>query len=95
MVREIYVVGDKSRLVVKNLVEEIKKTGIMIQFCEPDVERLKYLPTKRIHLVFCVSDEMEFEVEVKNTGSVKGQQVVLVFVSKPQGVLGNPARIPE
>ena len=62
MVREIYVVGDKSRLVVKNLVEEIKKTGIMIQFCEPDVERLKYLPTKRIHLVFCVSDEMEFEV---------------------------------
>ena len=36
MVREIYVVGDKSRLVVKNLVEEIKKTGIMIQFCEPD-----------------------------------------------------------
>lgn len=37
-------------------------------------------------------DELEFEVEVTNTGAVKGQQVVQVYVSKPQGVLGNPAR---
>ena len=62
MVREIYVVGDKSRLVVKNLLDELKKTECVIQFCEPDVERLKYLPTKRIHLVFCVSDGIDFEV---------------------------------
>ena len=62
MVREIHVVGDKSRLVVKNLLDELKKTECVIQFCEPDVERLKYLPTQRIHLVFCVSDGIDFEV---------------------------------
>ncbi|QFJ55162.1 glycoside hydrolase family 3 protein [Pseudobutyrivibrio xylanivorans] len=37
-------------------------------------------------------EETEFEVQVTNTGSVKGQQVVQVYVSKPQGALGNPAR---
>lgn len=62
MVKEIYVVGDKSRLVVKNLIDELKKTECMIQFIEPDVERLKFLPTKRIHLILCISDEMDFEV---------------------------------
>lgn len=33
-----------------------------------------------------------FTVTVTNTGKRKGQQVVQVYVSKPQGVLGNPAR---
>lgn len=62
MVREIYVVGDKSRLVVKNLVDELEKTECFIHFIEPDMYRLKYIPTQRIHLIFCVSDEMDFEV---------------------------------
>ncbi len=37
-------------------------------------------------------NEVELEIEVTNTGDRKGQQVVQVYVSKPQGVLGNPVR---
>ncbi len=36
--------------------------------------------------------DYEFEVIVTNTGKVKGQQVVQLYASKPQGKLGNPAR---
>lgn len=62
MLREIHVVGDKSRLVVKNLIDELKQADFVVQFCEPDVERLKFLPSKRLHLVLCISDGMDFEV---------------------------------
>ena len=37
-------------------------------------------------------EEMEFEVDVTNTGDKAGKQVVQVYVAKPQGLLGNPAR---
>ncbi len=37
-------------------------------------------------------DKGYFTVTVTNTGKRKGQQVVQVYVSKPQGVLGNPVR---
>ncbi len=37
------------------------------------------------------ADELEFQVKVTNTGHFKGKQVVQVYVSKPQGKLGNPA----
>lgn len=62
MAKEIYVVGDKNRLVVKGLIDELKKTDYEINYIEPEVETLKYLPTKRLHLVLCLSDEIEFEV---------------------------------
>ncbi|MCR4568113.1 MAG: glycoside hydrolase family 3 C-terminal domain-containing protein [Pseudobutyrivibrio sp.] len=40
----------------------------------------------------CSSSVKTIVVTVTNTGSVSGQQVVQVYVSKPQGKLGNPAR---
>ncbi|SCZ76938.1 glycoside hydrolase family 3 protein [Pseudobutyrivibrio xylanivorans] len=36
-------------------------------------------------------DKVTIKATVKNTGDVAGQQVVQVYVSKDQGVLGNPA----
>lgn len=41
---------------------------------------------------FYGEDESSITVTVTNTGKLKGQQVVQVYVSKPQGQLGNPAR---
>ena len=35
---------------------------------------------------------LRFQVRVTNTGSRGGQEAVLLYVSKPMGVLGNPAR---
>ncbi len=74
MVKDIYVVGDISRLVVKSIIEELKRTDCEIHHVEPEVERLKYLPTERLHLVLCLSEEIPFEV--------------LQFISKLQKNIG-------
>lgn len=62
MVREIFVVGNKSRLVVKSLIDELEKSECAINYIEPNVERLKYLPSQRLHMVVCLSEDMRFEV---------------------------------
>ena len=36
--------------------------------------------------------DLTFEVEVGNSGSLAARETVMLFVEKPQGVLGNPAR---
>ncbi len=38
-------------------------------------------------------DEIVFDVQVKNTGSRAGKEVVQVYFSAPQGKLGKPARV--
>jgi len=38
------------------------------------------------------SDSLQFVFDVENIGDREGQEVVQLFVSKPQGVLGKPAR---
>ena len=42
--------------------------------------------------VIAEENELIFNFEVKNTGEVAGAQVVQLYLSKPQGKLGNPAR---
>lgn len=38
------------------------------------------------------SDTVSFLIGVKNTGEVSGAQIVQIYVSKPQGAIGNPLR---
>lgn len=38
------------------------------------------------------TDDLVFQVKVTNTGNFPGKETVMLFVSKPQGCLGNPAR---
>ena len=37
--------------------------------------------------------ELDFTVRVRNTGNFKGKEVVQLYVEKPQGKLGQPARV--
>lgn len=37
-----------------------------------------------------LEDEVKFNVTVTNTGDTKGKEIVMAFVEKPKGVLGNP-----
>ena len=40
-----------------------------------------------------INSGANLKIDVTNTGSRKGQQVVQVYLEKPQGKLGNPARV--
>lgn len=45
------------------------------------------------HLAFLHSDFIHTVVNVKNTGNVSGKEVVQVYYSAPQGLLGKPAKV--
>lgn len=45
------------------------------------------------HLAFLHSDLIHTVVNVKNTGNVSGKEVVQVYYSAPQGLLGKPAKV--
>lgn len=62
MAREMYIVGDESRLVVKNLINELTKKDCTIHIVEPLTERLSFSSEKIIHLVLCISEELDFDV---------------------------------
>ena len=38
------------------------------------------------------STDLRVKIEVKNTGAVAGKEVVQVYYSAPNGILGNPAK---
>lgn len=45
------------------------------------------------HLAFLHSDFIHTVVNVKNTGNVSGKEVVQVYYSAPQGLLGKPSKV--
>lgn len=57
--------------------------GFGLSYTSFDIETLEFLYG---------NEESSFKIRVRNTGKYKGQQVVQLYVSKPQGALGNPAR---
>lgn len=61
-IRELYVVGDKKRLVVQSLLRDLEKTEMVIHVIAPIPDLMKSLPEKEIHLVLCLSDTIDFDV---------------------------------
>lgn len=43
--------------------------------------------------VVCNADRFEITVQVKNTGSYAGKEVIQLYVGAPQGMLGKPAKV--
>ncbi len=62
MAREIFVVGDHSRLVVRNLTEELKKNGFIIHNILANVDNIRCLPDNKNHVILCLSDDLDFDV---------------------------------
>lgn len=62
MARELYLVGDGSRLLVKNLQGELKEAGFTVQVVAPIPERLEKLPAdKPIHVMLILSEGLDFQ----------------------------------
>ena len=62
MKKDVYVLGNESRLVVKNFLQDLRATG-----CEPIVMlpgpyAIKEMPDKPLHLIICLEELMEFRI---------------------------------
>ena len=62
MKKDVYVLGNESRLVVKNFLQDLRAAG-----CEPTVMlpgpyAFKEMPDKPLHLIICMEEMMEFRI---------------------------------
>ncbi len=58
MVKELYVIADKSRLVVKNFLKELEPMGINIHIVPPAVGDIACLPKEHIHVIFFLGEDI-------------------------------------
>ncbi len=62
MKKEVYAVGDESRLVVKNFLQELKNAGCEFKTIFPDSSEIKKLPNEPIHLIVCLEAGIDFSI---------------------------------
>ncbi len=60
MINELYIIGDQSRMVVKNLILQLVRTDCRINVYPPIVESIDKLPATSINLLVLLSDNIEF-----------------------------------
>ena len=60
MINELYIIGDQSRMVVKNLILQLVRTDCRINVYPPTVEEIDKLPATSINLLVLLSDNIEF-----------------------------------
>ena len=80
MIENLYIVGDESRLVVKNIVNQFKESGCNVQIYAPTNEDVDYLPNFSIHLLVLLSDNIDFMVIRKIVGYQKRYNYHLCFI---------------
>lgn len=84
MIKEMYVVGDDSRLVVRSLMNELKSTECDVHVIYPEPEALNFVCNEPVHLVLCLSDGMDFDVIRKLVKIQKSGNLNLYIVGSIQ-----------
>ena len=62
MIEDLYIVGDLSRLVVKNIVNQFQETGCNIKVFAPTDDDINNLPNFSVHLLILLSDNIDFNI---------------------------------
>ncbi len=62
MDKDVYVIGDESRLVVKNFLQGLRATGCDFKILGPDAGAVPSLPEKAIHLIVCLEEKISFQI---------------------------------
>jgi CheY-like chemotaxis protein len=70
MTKEIYVIGDESRPVVKNILVQLQATKCTIHVIAPVPERLVFDTSRQLQIVLCLFEGMDFEV-VRKLGQIQ------------------------
>lgn len=82
MINELYIVGDQSRLVVKNIINQFKETDLTIKVFAPTNEDVDNLPNFAIHLLVLLSDNIDFMVIRKIVVYQKKYDYQLCFIGR-------------
>lgn len=80
MIDKLYIVGDQSRLVVKNIINQFNDSGCEIQVYAPTNEEVDRLPNFSVHLLILLSDNIDFMVIRKIVGYQKKYNYSLCFI---------------
>ncbi len=62
MIDDLYIVGDQSRLVVKNILNQFQETGCNIKVFAPTDSDIDRLPNFSVHLLILLSDDIDFNI---------------------------------
>lgn len=82
MIDELYIVGDQSRLVVKNLINQFKATERNINLFYPTSNDIDRLPNFSIQLLVLLSDDIEFDIIRKIVIYQKKYDYHICFIGK-------------
>ncbi len=82
MINELYIVGDQSRMVVKNLILQLIKTDCRLNVFPPTVEEIDRLPASEIQVLVLLSDEVDFMVVRKIAIYQKKYNYNLCFIGR-------------
>ncbi len=82
MIDELYIVGDQSRLVVKNLINQFNETACKINVFTPTAGDVDRLPNFSINLLILLSDNIEFDVIRKIAIYQRKYDYHLCFIGK-------------
>ena len=82
MIDELYIVGDQSRLVVKNLINQFTATECQVNVYYPTGSDVDRLPNFSIQLLVLLSDDIEFDVIRKIVIYQKKYDYHLCFIGK-------------
>ena len=80
MIKDLYIVGDQSRLVVKNIVNQFNDTGCNVKVFSPTSSDVDRLPNFAIHLLILLSDDIDFMVIKKIVVYQKKYEYQLCFI---------------
>lgn len=80
MIKDLYIVGDQSRLVVKNIINQFNDTGCNVKVFSPTSGDVDRLPNFAIHLLILLSDDIDFMVIKKIVAYQKKYEYQLCFI---------------
>ena len=82
MVKELYIIGDQSRMVVKNLILQLIKTDCRINVYPPTVDEIDRLPDTSIQILVLLSDDVDFMVVRKIANYQKQYNYNICFIGR-------------
>lgn len=82
MSNELYIIGDQSRMVVKNLILQLVRTDCRINVLPPLIGEIDKLPDAPIQLLVLLSDDIEFLVVRKIAVLQKQFNYTLCFIGR-------------
>lgn len=82
MINELYIIGDQSRLIVKNIIKQFALSGCKITVVNPLAEEIDRLPNSTINLIVILSEDMDFTLIRKISIYQKQLNYHLCFIGR-------------